>query len=69
MISINHETWRGSRVVHTGNNSGDGYGKDNFYSVLFVNNGDTATTTRAYHKTLTGAINWANKILAKGKQQ
>ena len=69
MESINHKTRRGSRVVHTDNNSGDGYGKDNFYSVLFVNQGDTCTTTRAYHKTLTGAFNWANKILTKGTER
>lgn len=35
-----------------------------FYSFLVLNNGETATTTNASHKTAAGAKKWANKVLA-----
>jgi len=58
------DVWKGSRVVRINDNSNSGYGnRGRYYSVLFVNSGETCTTCRAHHKTLTGAIKWAEKIL------
>jgi len=57
MIQTHAKT--GSRVVKTHNQTTD----RSYESVLFVNHGEDATTTRANHKTLKGAIKWANKVL------
>ena len=58
---INTSVKKGSREVYISNQNTAGI----FESRLYVNRGETATLTHASHKTLTGAIRWANKILAR----
>lgn len=51
----------GSRSVTITQNDKEG----SFYSFLVLNNGETATSTNASHKTAAGAKKWATKILAR----
>jgi hypothetical protein len=48
-----------NRVIRTNNQNSAGQ----FESRLYVNNGETATLICRKHKTQTGAIRWAQKIL------
>lgn len=54
---------RGSRQVNINNQNSAGV----FESRLYVNNGQTATLTRATHKTLAGAERWSKRTLGIGK--
>ena len=55
------ETRNGSRVVISDNRNTAGI----WESRLYVNDGETATRKSAEHKTRTGAVRWAKKVLAK----
>ena len=55
--------YHGTRCVKITDNNGSGL----YLSRLYVN-GDTATLTHAQHKTLKGAITWANKVLHYDKR-
>lgn len=57
---IDFVTQKGSRVVISWSQDGG----RNWSSRLYVNGGETATTTEAKHKTRKGAEGWAKKILA-----
>ena len=58
---VNTSIKKGSREVVISNQNTAGV----FESRLYINRGQTATLTHATHKTLAGALKWANKILAR----
>ena len=52
---------KGSRIVKIDNQNTARI----FQSRLYVNRGETATLTHAEHKTLQGALRWADKVLKR----